>query len=490
MDVLSNLFKNGASAFLDGGQVSLTTIAASTTVFQKEITHNLNTRDVEVAVYRNKAPWDKVLIYAEMLSTTQIRLSYDPELAADGLRVMVWQPGLAGAPAIVAPASAMSTTIGSTTATRFTVTHNFGSRDVEVAVHRNVSPWDKVFVNVEKLTLNSIDLVFDVAPGLNSFRVMVWLPGSIAATEEFADLQTDFLQSKKVEETNLVPLLRDPFGSESNPRASSITDNLFSHDAEEEYSIGLTGQSTLVDPGVSFAASTLQAYFGLPTEDSTVRQHYPFMDLGGGTVNSSNGNVTTGYRNIPLSNITVRMYNSPLNHNLFQIANFQSRAITAFIYTGDQPLHTILDGHMNFLIRVGDVGSGTAGTKLRTSIYLRNDVRPVFDEDDDQVVGVALGSSDLPTIQLTAAEFTDGNGGTDATTVTAGAWLKKTISVKRLVNFQPGSTYRFVLVTSLISGDYKPVEWGLRIESGGFSCALDGSQILKRAVKNIMNAGA
>jgi len=487
MEVLSDLFKGAVSAFAGGGSSNavLQTIGnGSATTFN--VTHSLATRDVEAAVYRNASPWDKVYVQTERPDINTVRFVFDTAPASNAFRAMVWQPSSGGA--AVSGNDAFLSTIGNASATTFNVTHGLNTRDIEVAVYRAVTPWDRVYPYTERLDLNTVKIVFETAPASNEFRVIVWEPGSGGGSAgggadpgDLAALEARVLQREKVDPTDIIPLPLDG--------VTSITDNLFSHNAQDEYAYGLTGQDTLLDPGISLAASTLQAYFGLPTEDSTVRQHYPFIDLGGGSISATTGNVTTGYRNIPLSHITVRMFNSPLHHNLFDIAGFAGRAITAFKYTGGQPLHTVLDGYINLLVRVGDVGSGTANTKLRTTVYLRNDVKPAFDEDDDQTLGLALGSGDLPTIQLTASEFTDGNGSTDAATVTSGAWLKKSIAIKRLVNFQPGSTYRLVLVASLISGDYKPVEWGFRIESGGLSCALDGSQILKRAIKNIMIAG-
>lgn len=64
-------------------------------------------------------------------------------------------------------------TIGNNAATDFTVTHSLNTRDVTVEVYRNSTPWDKVLVDVERDSVNSVIVRFAVAPASNSFRVVV-----------------------------------------------------------------------------------------------------------------------------------------------------------------------------------------------------------------------------------------------------------------------------------------------------------------------------
>lgn len=63
--------------------------------------------------------------------------------------------------------------IGDGTATQYTVTHNLGTRDIAVEVYRNSTPWDKVIVDVERDTINSVVIRFATAPALDAFRVVV-----------------------------------------------------------------------------------------------------------------------------------------------------------------------------------------------------------------------------------------------------------------------------------------------------------------------------
>lgn len=67
-----------------------------------------------------------------------------------------------------------TTITGDGTATAFTVTHSKGTRDVEVQVYRNVSPWDRVQVRDERSTINDVIVRFDTPPANGvAFRVVV-----------------------------------------------------------------------------------------------------------------------------------------------------------------------------------------------------------------------------------------------------------------------------------------------------------------------------
>jgi hypothetical protein len=54
-----------------------------------------------------------------------------------------------------------------------TVTHNFNTRDVRVDVYRTTTPWDTVDADVERTTVNSVDVRFAVAPTAAQYRIVV-----------------------------------------------------------------------------------------------------------------------------------------------------------------------------------------------------------------------------------------------------------------------------------------------------------------------------
>ncbi len=63
--------------------------------------------------------------------------------------------------------------IGNASATQFTFTHNFNTRDVQIQVVRSTSPYDTVQCDQERDTVNSVVLRFIDAPSLNQFRVVL-----------------------------------------------------------------------------------------------------------------------------------------------------------------------------------------------------------------------------------------------------------------------------------------------------------------------------
>jgi hypothetical protein len=66
-----------------------------------------------------------------------------------------------------------ATIIGDGSATVFTITHNFNTRDVVVGVYQNSGNYDDVICDVERPNANSVVLRFGVAPAANSIRVVV-----------------------------------------------------------------------------------------------------------------------------------------------------------------------------------------------------------------------------------------------------------------------------------------------------------------------------
>lgn len=58
-------------------------------------------------------------------------------------------------------------------ATSHTVTHNFNTRDVTVAVYDNSSPYAEVFPDVEHTGVNTVTIKFATAPTANQYRVVV-----------------------------------------------------------------------------------------------------------------------------------------------------------------------------------------------------------------------------------------------------------------------------------------------------------------------------
>ena len=63
--------------------------------------------------------------------------------------------------------------MGDASANTFTITHNFGTRNVLVNVCRNSGNYDEVITGVEHTDANSVKVSFDAAPAVNAYTVLV-----------------------------------------------------------------------------------------------------------------------------------------------------------------------------------------------------------------------------------------------------------------------------------------------------------------------------
>ena len=63
--------------------------------------------------------------------------------------------------------------VGDGSATSYTVTHNLNTRDVQVTVYESTGSYAEVICDVNHATVNTITLLFSVAPTLNQYRVVV-----------------------------------------------------------------------------------------------------------------------------------------------------------------------------------------------------------------------------------------------------------------------------------------------------------------------------
>jgi hypothetical protein len=64
-------------------------------------------------------------------------------------------------------------TVGTGSATQFTITHGLGTVDVAVTLRENTSPYEVVYPDIQIIDENNIKLLFGSAPTNNQYRVTV-----------------------------------------------------------------------------------------------------------------------------------------------------------------------------------------------------------------------------------------------------------------------------------------------------------------------------
>jgi hypothetical protein len=63
--------------------------------------------------------------------------------------------------------------VGDGSATSYTITHNLGTRDIQVTVYDNSTPYAEVICDVQHSTTNTATLLFSVAPTSDQYRVVI-----------------------------------------------------------------------------------------------------------------------------------------------------------------------------------------------------------------------------------------------------------------------------------------------------------------------------
>jgi hypothetical protein len=63
--------------------------------------------------------------------------------------------------------------VGDGSATSYTITHNLGTRDVQVTIYDNSSPYAEVICDVQHTSTTAVTLLFSIAPTSNQYRVVV-----------------------------------------------------------------------------------------------------------------------------------------------------------------------------------------------------------------------------------------------------------------------------------------------------------------------------
>lgn len=99
------------------------------------------------------------------LASTTFSVNAGTGIIADGTSTRI-DPAYSGL------AKRYAAAIGDGTSTTITVTHNLGTRDVEVAIY-NATTFEKVYADVNYATTNTVTITFATAPTSSQFRAVV-----------------------------------------------------------------------------------------------------------------------------------------------------------------------------------------------------------------------------------------------------------------------------------------------------------------------------
>lgn len=139
--------------------------SAGATYRQTSINFTLDTDDVVWAAFGTAVAQatETVSGKVEIATQTETDTGTDDQRVITPLKLATWS----GRPL------KHNATIGDGSNTSYTVTHNLGTRNVQVTVSRVASPYDVVITDVELTSINSVTIKFASAPSSNQFNVAI-----------------------------------------------------------------------------------------------------------------------------------------------------------------------------------------------------------------------------------------------------------------------------------------------------------------------------
>lgn len=139
--------------------------SAGVTYRQTQVNFTLGTNDVLWTPFGSSSPAasETTAGVLELATQAETDTGTDDARAVTPLKLATWS----------LRTRKFQTNIGDNSATQIDVTHNFATRDVQVEIYRNASPWDTILCDVERSDTNTVRLRFAAAPTAAQFRVLV-----------------------------------------------------------------------------------------------------------------------------------------------------------------------------------------------------------------------------------------------------------------------------------------------------------------------------
>lgn len=140
--------------------------SAGTTYRQTQVNFTLGSANVIWTTFGQSAPsaTESTAGIAEIATQAETDAGTDDQRFVTPLKLAAWSGRVKKASGL----------IGDGSATQYTITHNFGTRDVTVEVYRNSGNYDTILCDVERTSTNAVRLTFASAPASNAFKVVVF----------------------------------------------------------------------------------------------------------------------------------------------------------------------------------------------------------------------------------------------------------------------------------------------------------------------------
>jgi hypothetical protein len=138
--------------------------SAATSYRQDQVNGTIGSSSISWVTFGTAAPAasETTAGVAELATQTEVNTGTDDLRIVTPLKLATWSGRI----------KKYATSIGDGSATSYTVTHNLGSLDVQVAIFQN-STGDEVITDVTHATTNTLTVVFATAPASNAYRVVV-----------------------------------------------------------------------------------------------------------------------------------------------------------------------------------------------------------------------------------------------------------------------------------------------------------------------------
>ena len=147
-----------------------------------DLVHNLGSRDVYATVINSDSPYEIVEVGVLAPSANKLTLDFSKAPQAGSLVASVFLP-LEG--------YEYSSLIGDGSSTSFVLTHNLGTRDINIIVRDTQSPYQILDTRWEATTVNTVTVYFTTAPANSSKKVTVFTGiGGKKHTPSFGDIST------------------------------------------------------------------------------------------------------------------------------------------------------------------------------------------------------------------------------------------------------------------------------------------------------------